>query len=215
MTFCARVGRIASKSPAGNTITAASRGECTGGVVPAGRNEPELLKELLGRPDGQDVVAERVQRPVVTEPVVEVHREGRQVGRRRSTRVVGDEQRAAGRDAAQVPNFGAEVALGDRPQEADDSFGQLRIPLGDLRTRWLRRLSPAVVMARPSPSSSSVCPSPAIQRYRIWREMSRCVSDAIAPPRPACVDRVQEIGPLQIITKVSRSCCAAVGGHRG
>jgi len=137
ITFCDSVGRIASKSPPGNTITAAS--EASGrGFIAAGRNEPDPLKELLGRLDRQDVVAERVEPPVVTEPVVEVHREGRQV--RQSAGVVGD-QRSAGRDAAEVPDLGTEVAFGDWPQEADDAFGQHRVPFGDPRPRQVRALA--------------------------------------------------------------------------
>ena len=56
----------------------------------------------------------------------------------RSAGVVGDQQRTAGRDAAEVPDLGTEVALGDWPQEADDAFGQHRVPLGDPRTRQVR-----------------------------------------------------------------------------
>ena len=59
----------------------------------------------------------------------------------RSDGVVGDQQRPAGRDAAEVPDLGTEVALGDWPQEADDAFGQHRVPFGDPRPRQVRALT--------------------------------------------------------------------------
>jgi hypothetical protein len=113
-------------------------GECAGGVIPAGRNDPELLQELFGGPDGQDVVAQRVERAVVAEPVVEVHRENRQIGRRRTTGMIGDEQGATRGYAAQILYFRAEVPLDDRSQHADHPFGQVRIPLCDLRNLLIR-----------------------------------------------------------------------------
>ena len=77
-------------------------------------------------------MAQRVDRPVVAEFLVEVDAEDRDVHREHAARVVGDQQRPAGWKRIQAAHLGPEIGLQNWPQHTHQALGQAWIPLADL-----------------------------------------------------------------------------------
>jgi hypothetical protein len=93
----------------------------------------DLAKELARRAGHQHVVAQRVQRAVVSVLLVKVRGEDRDVHGQHAAGVVAHQQRAAGRHVVQSAHFRPEIALEERPEDSHDALGQARIPLGEFR----------------------------------------------------------------------------------
>ncbi len=126
------------RRPVGVVVTAgkddhhAAGAQRFGGVLPVGPDVAGPPEQPARQAHEQDVVAQRVDRPLVAELVVEVDAEDRDIHREHSAGVVADHQCAAGREGVQAVHLGAEIPLQHRAQHTHQALGQPRVELADL-----------------------------------------------------------------------------------